>query len=112
MAKIADLAKYLNDNKIQYQVIAHDPAFTAHDLARATHVPDSELAKAIIVRADGGFWMAVFCEKRWEQRSCISRMKRTLASSFPIARPAQCLHSGISTAFPSSLIQRSRRIRR
>lgn len=59
MAKIADLMKYLNDNKIQYQVIAHDPAFTAHDVARATHVPDSELAKAIIVRADGGFWMAV-----------------------------------------------------
>ncbi len=57
MAKIADLAKYLNDNKIQYQVIAHDPAFTAHDVARATHVPDSELAKAIIVRAGGGFWM-------------------------------------------------------
>lgn len=59
MAKIADLEKYLNDNKIQFQVIAHDPAFTAHDVARATHVPDSELAKAIIVRADGGFWMAV-----------------------------------------------------
>lgn len=59
MAKIADLTKYLNDNKIQYQVISHDPAFTAHDVARATHVPDSELAKAIIVRADGGFWMAV-----------------------------------------------------
>lgn len=59
MAKLADLAKYLNDNKIQYQAIAHDPAFTAHDVARATHVPDCELAKAIIVRADGGFWMAV-----------------------------------------------------
>lgn len=59
MAQIADLTKYLDDNKIQYQVITHDPAFTAHEVARATHVPDSELAKAIIVRADGGYWMAV-----------------------------------------------------
>ena len=59
MAKITDLLIYLQDNKIQLQLIEHDTAFTAHELARTTHVPDSELAKTIIVRADGGFWMAV-----------------------------------------------------
>ncbi len=40
-------------------MIEHDEAFTAHDVARTSHVPTKELAKTIIVRADGGFWMAV-----------------------------------------------------
>lgn len=78
MAKIADLAKYLNDNKVQYQIIAHDPAYTAHDVARASHVPDYELAKAIIVRADGGFWMAVL---RADQSIDQTLLRKALAAT-------------------------------
>jgi Ala-tRNA(Pro) deacylase len=59
MAKITDLLNYLHDNKIHHQLIEHETAFTAHEVARSTHVPESDLAKTIIVRADGGFWMVV-----------------------------------------------------
>ena len=59
MAKTIDLLHYLLENKIQHQLIEHETAFTAHEVARSTHVPEGELAKTIVVRADGGFWMVV-----------------------------------------------------
>ena len=59
MAKITELLNYLHDNKNHHQLIEHETAFTAHEVARSTHVPESDLAKTIIVRADGGFWMVV-----------------------------------------------------
>ncbi len=59
MAKITDLLRYLNSNKIEFQVLEHDPAFSAHDVAAVAHVPDSEMAKAVLIRIDDHFWMAV-----------------------------------------------------
>jgi Ala-tRNA(Pro) deacylase len=59
MAKMSDLLKYLNLTGIQYQVISHVPAFSAHSVALAAHVPDSQLAKTLLVRADEQYWMAV-----------------------------------------------------
>ncbi len=59
MAKMSDLLKYLNLTGVQYQVISHVPAFSAHSVALASHVPDSELAKTLLIRADEQYWMAV-----------------------------------------------------
>src|SRR5271157_1808098 len=59
MAKMSDLLHYLNSNKVDFQVIEHDPAYSAHDVAVATHVPEGEMAKAIVVRIDDHLWMAV-----------------------------------------------------
>ena len=59
MAKMSDLLHYLNSNKVDFQVMEHDPAFSAHDVAVATHVPEGEMAKAIVVRIDDHLWMAV-----------------------------------------------------
>ncbi len=59
MAKNTDLLTYLRDNNVQYQLIEHDPAFTAHDVAQTSHIPEGELAKTIVVRTDSGFCMAV-----------------------------------------------------
>lgn len=59
MAKMSDLLKYLNLTGVQYQVISHVPAFSAHSVALATHVPDSALAKTLLVRADERSWMAI-----------------------------------------------------
>ncbi|MEK9136152.1 MAG: YbaK/EbsC family protein, partial [Bacteroidota bacterium] len=50
---------YLNKRNIEYQIISHIPAYTSHNTARATHVPESELAKTLVVRAGQQFWMAV-----------------------------------------------------
>lgn len=59
MAKITDLLRYLQSNKVEFQVLEHDPAFSAHDVAAVSHVPESEMAKAILIKIDEHFWMAV-----------------------------------------------------
>jgi Ala-tRNA(Pro) deacylase len=59
MAKITDLLRYLQSNKVEFQVLEHDPAFSAHDVAAVAHVPESEMAKAILIRIDEHYWMAV-----------------------------------------------------
>lgn len=59
MAKMSDLLKYLNLTGVQYQVISHVPAYSAHSVALAAHVPDQDLAKTLLIRADEQYWMAV-----------------------------------------------------
>ncbi|MDP2887254.1 MAG: YbaK/EbsC family protein [Ignavibacteria bacterium] len=59
MAKITDLLRYLNSNKVEFQVLEHDPAFSAHDVAALAHVPESEMAKAVLIRIEDHYWMAV-----------------------------------------------------
>ncbi len=59
MAKMTDLLRYLKSNKIEFQVMEHDPAFSAHDVAAVAHVPESEMAKAVLLKIDDHFWMAV-----------------------------------------------------
>lgn len=59
MAKITDLLRYLQSNKVEFQVLEHDPAFSAHDVAAVAHVPESEMAKAILIKIDEHYWMAV-----------------------------------------------------
>lgn len=59
MATMADLARYLSDNHIQYEVLSHAPAYSAHAVAAATHVPEREMAKTLVIRADDHYWMAV-----------------------------------------------------
>jgi Ala-tRNA(Pro) deacylase len=59
MAKITDLLQYLNSNKVEFHVMEHVPAFSAHDVAATAHVPDSEMAKAVLIKIDEHYWMAV-----------------------------------------------------
>jgi Ala-tRNA(Pro) deacylase len=59
MAKMSDLLKYLNLTGVPYQIISHVPAYSAHSVALASHVPDKELAKTLLLRADEQYWMVV-----------------------------------------------------
>ena len=59
MKGIDILLKYLNDNGVRYQVLTHVPAFSAHQAAVASHVPESELAKTLLVKAGEQHWMVV-----------------------------------------------------
>lgn len=77
MAKMTDLLRYLNSNKVEFQVLEHDPAFSAHDVAVRTNIPESEMAKAILIRIEEHFWMAVL---RADQRINEQLLKRTFAA--------------------------------
>jgi len=59
MATMVDLLKYLDKNSIGYDVVEHPPAYSAHEVATAVRVPEKELAKTLIVRADDRYYMVV-----------------------------------------------------
>ncbi len=59
MALAMTLQQYLADRKIAYDVVTHDPTTTASLSAEKSHVPGDWLAKAVIVKDEEHFMMAV-----------------------------------------------------
>jgi Ala-tRNA(Pro) deacylase len=59
MSVAAKLKECLDENNVKYDVLTHPQAFTAQDVAAATHVPGKELAKSVVVKADDRFVLAV-----------------------------------------------------
>ncbi len=53
------LKKFLNDNNAKYQIISHSLAYTALEVAEAAKVSGYELAKTVMVKADGKMIMVV-----------------------------------------------------
>jgi Ala-tRNA(Pro) deacylase len=53
------LREFLDRNHIQYMVISHSVAYTAQGIAALTHIPGKELAKTVMIMADGRLAMAV-----------------------------------------------------
>lgn len=59
MPIVKRLEEYLKKNAVKYKVVAHQEAYTAQEVAAAMHVRGKDLAKPVMVKADGGFVMAV-----------------------------------------------------
>jgi Ala-tRNA(Pro) deacylase len=59
MAKFGDVIDYLKRNNVPYEVIEHQPAFSAHEVAVASHAQDKDLAKTLIVHIDDKHCMVV-----------------------------------------------------
>ena len=53
------LKEFLDKNKVKYVSMTHSPAFTSQEIAAAAHVSGKQLAKTVIVKADGKFLMVV-----------------------------------------------------
>ncbi len=77
MAKMQDLLRYLDSNKVEYRVMEHSLAYSAHEVAVSTLVPERELAKAILVSVDGRFWMTVL---RTDHRVNTQMIKRAFGA--------------------------------
>lgn len=52
------LKRFLDENGVGYDVMHHDPAFTAQELAARLHVPGHEFVKAVVVKLDGSYALA------------------------------------------------------
>ena len=50
-----DIEKFLGEKQVAYHVLPHREAFDAQRVAQALHVPGSEVAKTVLLRADSGF---------------------------------------------------------
>lgn len=53
------IKQYLESEKVGYQLLEHEPAFTAQEIAGAQHVPGREVVKSVIIQADDDFVMCV-----------------------------------------------------
>lgn len=59
MAIAQNVAGLLKTSGIAYEILKHPQAFTAQEVAATVHVTGKEIAKTIVVNADGKFVMAV-----------------------------------------------------
>lgn len=59
MAIAPTLERYLNERKVKYALVQHAPAMSATRTAQASHVAGDRLAKAVVVKHDDGFALAV-----------------------------------------------------
>jgi Ala-tRNA(Pro) deacylase len=53
------LIEFLDKNQIKYERLTHSKAYTAQEAAASAHIPGKEMAKTVIVMADGKLLMAV-----------------------------------------------------
>jgi len=59
MTILRKLKDYLEQNRVRYEVGYHERVYTSQEIAAAMHVPGKELAKVVIVKADGKMIMLV-----------------------------------------------------
>lgn len=53
------LKDFLDSRQIKYVVISHSPAYTAMEIAAMARIPGKEIAKTVVVNADGVMMMVV-----------------------------------------------------
>jgi Ala-tRNA(Pro) deacylase len=56
---IKKLREFLDSKQVKYVSIAHSMAYTAQEIAAASHIPGKELAKTVMIKLDGKMAMAV-----------------------------------------------------
>jgi len=56
---VKKLKEYLDSHKIEYITINHSLAYTAQRIAASAHIPGKEIAKTVVIKADGKLIMAV-----------------------------------------------------
>jgi Ala-tRNA(Pro) deacylase len=59
MTILPRLKEFLDGHHVRYEVLGHQEAYTAPEIAHALHVSGKMLAKVVIVKADERFVMAV-----------------------------------------------------
>ncbi|MEJ5259103.1 MAG: YbaK/EbsC family protein [Anaerohalosphaeraceae bacterium] len=50
---------YLNQQQAKYEMVRHKPAYTAEQLSRVEGLPATQVAKTVVVEADGRFYLCV-----------------------------------------------------
>ena len=59
MAIAIALARYLDQRGVKYDVVEHSHTATALESARTSHISLDRLAKAVVLKGDDGFLVAV-----------------------------------------------------
>ena len=59
MTVLKKLKDYLEKNQVRYEAGYHERVYTSQEIAAAMHVPGRQLAKVVMVNADGKMVMLV-----------------------------------------------------
>jgi Ala-tRNA(Pro) deacylase len=59
MAISKKITGFLDKNKYKYQIIEHRTTYTAWDVAQTEHVKPQEIAKALVLKLDGNYAVAL-----------------------------------------------------
>jgi Ala-tRNA(Pro) deacylase len=54
-----DIESFLKEKGVPFVRLKHPAAFTAQEIAAEQHVPGRSMVKTVVVKADGGFYLAV-----------------------------------------------------
>jgi len=65
MAMAKTLESYLLQHGVEYELVPHPKTYTSRDTAKAAHVADDHIAKAVIVRDEQGYAMVVIPASHW-----------------------------------------------
>lgn len=81
-AKVAvaeTVKKYLASREVGYQLVQHPQSQSSREAAAAAHVPDDHIAKAVILKNERGFLMAVIPGNHWIKLHAVQQeLGRTL----------------------------------
>ncbi len=86
MSIAVTLARYLAEKSIAYDVVQHPHTVTALESAKASHIPVDRLAKAVVLKAEGGYMLAVLPASRHIQ---FADLRRQLAADVAMASEDQ-----------------------
>lgn len=56
---VKKLKEFLDSHGVKYVAMIHSTAYTAQEIAAASHIPGKEMAKTVILKIDGKMAMAV-----------------------------------------------------
>jgi Ala-tRNA(Pro) deacylase len=102
-----NVVSLLNEKKCQFERIPHEPTYGAQRLAQELHVPGHDVAKTVLLRADGGsqFIVAVLPASKninFEKTSkLLGKGKVHLATEFEIAAHCPDCDFGVLPPFGS-----------
>lgn len=65
MAIAKTIKSWLSDNHIEFDLVPHYKTHSSHDTARAAHIMDDHIAKAVLLKDDKGFALAVIPASDW-----------------------------------------------
>ena len=65
MAIAATIERYLIQHRVSYELVPHPITYSSRDTAKVAHVADDHIAKAVIVRDEQGYAMAVIPASHW-----------------------------------------------
>ncbi len=61
----ATIERYLIQHRVDYELVPHPTTYCSHDTAKAAHIADDHIAKAVIVKDEQGYAMVVIPASHW-----------------------------------------------